>query len=124
MPELDRQKMGGTMRLGLRPTIFQRGTEWSKLRTLYGEKDVIEERHRHRYEVNPEFVDRLTQAGMNFIGKDDTGERMEIFELRDHPYFVGTLLSNSLCYSPALPQHHTNSMKRNPVPRRVPVACA
>ena len=90
MPELDRNKMGGTMRLGLRKTIFQDGSEWSRLRSLYGSVSVIEERHRHRYEVNPEFVNRLTDAGMDFIGKDETGERMEIFELRSHPYFVGT----------------------------------
>jgi CTP synthase len=50
---------------------------------------VVEERHRHRYEVNPDYVDRLEQAGLNFIGKDDTGKRMEIVELKDHPWYVG-----------------------------------
>jgi len=50
---------------------------------------VIEERHRHRYEVNPDYVDRLEQAGLDFIGKDDTGKRMEIVELTDHPWYVG-----------------------------------
>ncbi len=89
MPELDRQNMGGTMRLGLHKTIFQKGSEWSKIRALYGGAEVIKERHRHRYEVNPEFIDRLQEAGMNFIGKDETGQRMEILELKDHPYFVG-----------------------------------
>lgn len=90
MPELDREKMGGTMRLGLRKSFFQEGSEWSKIRALYGEADEIEERHRHRYEVNPKLVDRLTEKGMHFVGKDETGERMEIFELKDHPFFVGT----------------------------------
>jgi CTP synthase len=90
MPELDRQKMGGTMRLGLHKTIFQSGTEWSKLRVLYGGAEIIEERHRHRYEVNPLYVERLINAGLNFIGKDSTGERMGIFELKDHPYFIGS----------------------------------
>ncbi|RFU29216.1 hypothetical protein B7463_g7116, partial [Scytalidium lignicola] len=89
MPEGSRTEKGGTMRLGSRPTHFQPDSEWSKLRALYGEADVVEERHRHRYEVNPDYVDRLEQAGLNFIGKDDTGNRMEIVELKDHPWFVG-----------------------------------
>jgi CTP synthase len=90
MPELDRQNMGGTMRLGLRKTIFQQDTEWSRARSLYGGVEVIEERHRHRYEINPELVETLEKAGLHFVGKDETGERMEIFELKDHPFFVGT----------------------------------
>ncbi|KAI9723348.1 MAG: CTP synthase ura7 [Candelaria pacifica] len=89
MPEIDKTNLGGTMRLGLRPTLFQPNSEWSKLRALYGEVQEINERHRHRYEVNPEYVSRLTEGGLDFIGKDDKGVRMEILELRDHPYFVG-----------------------------------
>jgi CTP synthase len=89
MPELDRQNLGGTMRLGLRKTIFQQDSEWSKARSLYGGAEVIEERHRHRYEINPQLVEQLEKAGLHFVGKDDTGERMEIFELKDHPFFVG-----------------------------------
>ncbi|KAI1431854.1 CTP synthase N-terminus-domain-containing protein [Xylaria sp. CBS 124048] len=90
MPELDREKMGGTMRLGLHETIFQEGSEWSKTRALYGGVKGVKERHRHRYEVNPQYVDQLQEAGIHFIGKDETGQRMEIFEMKDHPYFVGT----------------------------------
>jgi CTP synthase len=89
MPEGSKDAMGGTMRLGLRPTLFQQETEFSKLRALYGGQISVEERHRHRYEVNPEYVDSLQNAGLNFIGKDDKGVRMEIFELKDHPWFVG-----------------------------------
>lgn len=89
MPEIDKTTMGGTMRLGLRPTIFQEGSEWSKLRKLYGKASEVKERHRHRYEVNPEYIERLEKGGLSFIGKDDKGERMEIIELKDHPYFVG-----------------------------------
>ncbi|KAK5015751.1 CTP synthase ura7, partial [Cryomyces antarcticus] len=73
------------MRLGLRPTIFQEGSEWSRLRALYGERRTIEERHRHRYEVNPAYIEQLESNGFNFIGKDDKGVRMEIIELKDHP---------------------------------------
>ena len=50
---------------------------------------VINERHRHRWEVNPAYVETLESAGLNFIGRDDSGKRMEILELKDHPYFVG-----------------------------------
>lgn len=89
MPEIDPTTMGGTMRLGIRPTLFQAGSEWSRLRKLYGEKTEIHERHRHRYEVNPEYIDRLAKGGLEFIGKDDKGVRMEILELKDHPWYVG-----------------------------------
>ncbi|KFY85104.1 hypothetical protein V500_08710 [Pseudogymnoascus sp. VKM F-4518 (FW-2643)] len=89
MPEIDKETMGGTMRLGSRPTIFQEGTEWSKVRKLYEGKEVISERHRHRYEVNPEYIERLGAAGLHFIGKDDKNVRMEVIELKDHPWFVG-----------------------------------
>lgn len=90
MPEIDKATMGGNMRLGLRPTLFQQDTEWSRLRKLYGGADSVKERHRHRYEVNPKYVEQLSsQAGLCFVGKDDKGERMEILELKDHPFFVG-----------------------------------
>ena len=89
MPEIDKTSMGGTMRLGLRRTLFQKDTGWSRLRKLYGYPDSVNERHRHRYEVNPEYIAQLSAKGMSFIGKDDKGERMEIVELKDHPWFVG-----------------------------------
>ncbi|RCI04048.1 CTP synthase ura7 [Rhizopus stolonifer] len=90
MPEISKTHMGGTMRLGLRPTVFQKDTENSRVRKLYGGKPSIDERHRHRYEVNPELVDKIETKGLKFIGKDETGQRMEIVELDDHPYFVGS----------------------------------
>jgi len=89
MPEIDKTTMGGNMRLGVRATNFQPGSEWSQLRELYGQVDSIHERHRHRYEVNPKLVEQLSSAGLPFIGKDESGERMEIIELKDHPWFVG-----------------------------------
>ena len=89
MPEGSKDKLGGTMRLGTRSTHFQPGSEFSKLRALYGEATTIEERHRHRYEVNPDYIEKLEQSGLIFIGKDDTGERMEVVEIKDHPYYVG-----------------------------------
>ncbi|KAJ1898298.1 CTP synthase ura7 [Kickxella alabastrina] len=92
MPEIDRTTMGGTMRLGSRPTKFQ-DTEFarnSKAKKLYGGVEEVHERHRHRYEVNPEVVKELESKGLKFVGRDaETGERMEILELENHPYFVG-----------------------------------
>lgn len=117
MPELDRENMGGTMRLGLHETIFQEGSEWSKARALYGGVQGVKERHRHRYEVNPQFVDQLQQAGIHFIGKDETGQRMEIFEMKDHPYFVGTCWQGSFGMGQI-----TNNAGRDTIPRRVPIA--
>lgn len=77
------------MRLGTRPSYFQPNTEWSKLRALYKDEPVIHERHRHRYEVNPEQVEELEKAGLCFVAKDETGRRMEALEIKDHPFFVG-----------------------------------
>ncbi|KAI9671010.1 MAG: CTP synthase ura7 [Alyxoria varia] len=102
MAEIDQEQMGGTMRLGLHTTAFQPGSEWSKIRALYGvdnkQKDAptkkIKERHRHRKEVNPKFVNLLESHGLSFVGKDDVpssqqSQRMEILEMRTHKYFVG-----------------------------------
>ncbi|KFB39529.1 AGAP009624-PA-like protein [Anopheles sinensis] len=85
MPEHHTGELGGTMRLGKRTTIFKGD---SKIRKLYGNKTQIEERHRHRYEVNPEYVTKLEARGMRFVGHDSEKERMEIIELVDHPYYV------------------------------------
>ncbi|KAI0460864.1 CTP synthase ura7 [Komagataella kurtzmanii] len=90
MPDVDQEKLGGTMRLGLHSTHFKEGTEWSSLRKLYGGANIVNERHRHRYEVNPKLVDDIEAKGLQFIGRDESGNRMEILELQSHPYFVGT----------------------------------
>ena len=86
MPEISTTHLGGTMRLGSRPTLFQ--VDDCKVKRLYGGLESVDERHRHRYEVNPELIDRLEAAGLAFVGKDETGQRCEILELPDHPYFV------------------------------------
>jgi CTP synthase len=88
MPEISKTHMGGTMRLGTKPTPFL--VEDCKIRRLYGNKPYVDERHRHRYEVNPELIDRIESAGLIFVGKDETGQRCEIMELKDHPYYIGT----------------------------------
>ncbi|EIW77003.1 CTP synthase [Coniophora puteana RWD-64-598 SS2] len=104
MPEISRTHMGGTMRLGLRPTVFQPGTEgWSKARGMYGGGEKIWERHRHRYEVNPERVGVLEEGGLCFTGRDEKGERMQVLEIRDHPYFVGLQAHPEFCSRPLNP---------------------
>ena len=87
MPEISRTHMGGTMRLGLRPTLFRSESDWSRMRKLYGGSGTIWERHRHRYEVNPAYVERFEASGMAFIGRDEKGERMQVMELpsTSHP---------------------------------------
>ncbi|RZC67597.1 hypothetical protein C5167_011284 [Papaver somniferum] len=87
MPEGSKTHMGGTMRLGSRTTYFQ--TTDCKSAKLYGNVTSVDERHRHRYEVNPSMIKQLESAGLSFVGKDETGERMEICELPLHPYYVG-----------------------------------
>lgn len=87
MPEHNPGDLGGTMRLGLRRTVFT--TENSILKKLYGDVPYIEERHRHRYEVNPNMINRFEEKDLCFVGQDVDGKRMEIIELTSHPYFVG-----------------------------------
>ncbi|NXP38944.1 PYRG1 synthase, partial [Leiothrix lutea] len=87
MPEHNPGQMGGTMRLGKRRTLFQ--TKNSIMRKLYGDHDFLEERHRHRFEVNPELKKCFEEQGLKFVGQDEEGERMEVVELEEHPFFVG-----------------------------------
>ena len=78
------EDLGGTMRLGDFKVSIAEG---SRLAELYGETEVTE-RHRHRYEVNPAYIDEIEAKGMKFVGRN--GRRMEALELDDHPYFVAT----------------------------------
>ncbi len=81
--------MGGTMRLGLYPAVLEPGSIVSE---LYGGAASVEERHRHRYEVNNAYRSRLEQTGLNFSGLSPDGRLVEFIELpRDvHPFFVAT----------------------------------
>ncbi|XP_021312208.1 CTP synthase isoform X2 [Sorghum bicolor] len=73
--------------VGSRRTFFR--TMDCKSAKLYGSVNYTDERHRRRYEVNPDMVGELESAGVEFVGTDETGDRMEILELPWHPYFVG-----------------------------------
>ncbi len=76
---------GGTMRLGAYPCVLQEG---SAAFTAYATQEIME-RHRHRYEFNNAYRDRLTQAGLWITGTSPDGELVEIIELQDHPWFLG-----------------------------------
>lgn len=86
MPEISKTQMGGTMRLGLRATMFQSDTDWSAIKAIYGGRETIWERHRHRYEVNPAYINRLERNGWRFTGKDSKGQRMQVAELQGNAF--------------------------------------
>jgi CTP synthase len=77
--------LGGTMRLGAYPADLAEG---SLVRSIYG-AGTIHERHRHRYEVNVRYRERLEDAGMRFSGMSPDGVLPEIVEFPDHPWFIG-----------------------------------
>jgi len=85
LPEqYETEDMGGTMRLGAHETDIEPDT----LAARVYDADSCTERHRHRYEVNPEYIDELEADGLTFSGRADN--RMEILERPDHPFFFGT----------------------------------
>jgi len=77
--------LGGTMRLGAYEAILDEG---SRVAAIYG-KTSISERHRHRYEVNINYKDRLESVGLRFSGMSPDGELPEIVEIPEHPWFIG-----------------------------------
>ncbi|MFN7146574.1 MAG: glutamine amidotransferase-related protein, partial [Myxococcota bacterium] len=76
--------LGGTMRLGTYPCVLKEG---SRARQVYGSPE-IQERHRHRYEVNPAYHARIEEAGMVISGTSPDGTLVEMVEIPNHPYFV------------------------------------
>ena len=78
--------LGGTMRLGAYPAIVEEG---SKISSVYGGATEISERHRHRYEININYRERLEKQGMRFAGMSPDGVLPETVEIVDHPWFIG-----------------------------------
>jgi CTP synthase len=78
--------LGGTMRLGAYQAALRKG---SRVSNVYGGATEISERHRHRYEVNTAYKDRLEQHGLRFSGMSPDGVLPEIVEYEDHPWFIG-----------------------------------
>ncbi|GHF28356.1 CTP synthase [Kordiimonas sediminis] len=91
--------LGGTMRLGAYPAHLKKG---SKIAEIYGELE-ISERHRHRYEVNVGYVERLEKAGVVFSGMSPDGQLPETMELPDHPWFIGVQYHPELKSKPFAP---------------------
>ncbi len=79
------KELGGTMRLGSYPCKLMEG---SKAREIYG-KDLIYERHRHRYEFNNQYREAFERHGIVFSGLSPDGRLVEVIELKDHPWYIG-----------------------------------
>ncbi len=95
-------RLGGTMRLGSYPIKLIRGT---LVHQIY-RSEIVYERHRHRYEVNPRFLDKLVNAGLEISGYSLEGGRVEFIELKDHPFFVG---------SQPHPEYKSRPLKPSPI---------
>ncbi|HZD79633.1 MAG TPA: CTP synthase, partial [Actinomycetota bacterium] len=91
--------LGGSMRLGAQPCYLVEGT---RAAMAYGEP-VVEERHRHRYEVNPVYHDVLREHGLVFAGRSKDERLVEIIELPDHPFFVAGQFHPELRSRPTRP---------------------
>ncbi|MCH7603946.1 MAG: CTP synthase [Planctomycetes bacterium] len=105
--ELPEQKkiegLGGTMRLGAQDVLIESGSLAS---FLFHEKQIIRERFRHRYEVEPKYVAQLQEAGLRFTGRHPEYPIMQVMELaaEDHPYFIGGQFHPELTSRPLKPQ--------------------
>ena len=99
---LQDSRYGATMRLGAYPAVLKKGTLIYK---LYKTNKVYE-RHRHRYEVNPSYIDQLEKCGLVFSGRSPDGVLMEFMEIPNHPYFVATQ---------AHPEFKSRPMKPSPL---------
>lgn len=102
--KIKNKDMGGSMRLGECPAVLKKGTIAAKAYKV----EEITERHRHRYEVNPEYVDALTEHGVIFSGTSPNGKLMEIMELsaKEHPFFVGVQFH---------PEFHARPLSPHPI---------
>ncbi len=91
--------IGGTMRLGAYKAILKEG---SLMHQIYGDTQ-ISERHRHRYEINSKYLDKLEDGNIVFSGKSIDGVLVECLEIRDHPFFIGVQFHPELKSKPLAP---------------------
>ena len=91
--------MGATMRLGAHEILLD---EASKTARLYDSTRIFE-RHRHRYEINPAYIEKLEDAGLRYVGRSDSGRRMEVLEMKGHPYFIASQFHPELRSRPFRP---------------------
>lgn len=99
--QLEVENMGGTLRLGLYPCRLKPGTVAAE---AYGNQDIVEERHRHRYEFNNEYRDLLEEKGLVFSGLSPDGRLVEIVELPKNDFFVAAQFHPELISRPNRPQ--------------------
>jgi len=95
---------GATMRLGSHPVLLNADTKAAR---LYGAFEITE-RHRHRFEVNNDYIDRFEAAGLHFTGRNPKGDRMEVCELAGHPFFVASQFHPEFKSRP----HHPSPLHR------------
>lgn len=99
--QTDVQNMGGTQRLGLYPCKLRPGTHTA---TAYKNQDVIQERHRHRYEFNNKYRDILSEQGMVFAGTSPDNRLVEVIELTDHKFFIAAQYHPEFLSRPQRPE--------------------
>ena len=99
--KIAKKDMGGTMRLGEYEAVLKKGSLAQK---AYKNTSIVE-RHRHRYEINPQYIDQIEKAGLKFTGTSPSGKLMEIAELPPltHPFFVGVQFHPELTARPLAP---------------------
>ncbi len=101
MPEQKQIKaMGGTMRLGLHNVKIESGSIASKIYR----KNMVQKRHRHRYEFNQKYRDLIERNGMKFTGSSDEGKRIEILEIPSHRFFLGIQYHGEFHSRPGFPE--------------------
>ena len=99
---IQEKNYGATMRLGEYPAQLK---PCSRVHSMYN-SELVKERHRHRYEANPEYIEKLEKAGLAFSGASPDRRLMEFLELPNHPFFIGTQ---------AHPEFTSKALKPNPL---------
>ncbi|MCI4331605.1 MAG: CTP synthase [Thermoplasmata archaeon] len=112
--------LGGTMRLGAQRVLLTPG---SRISEVYGRTEIWE-RHRHRYEINPAYLDRFREHGLQVSGRSPDG-RVEVLELPDHPFFLGVQFHPEFLSRPEAPHPLYLELVRSALARKeVPAAVA
>ncbi|MFN8380146.1 MAG: CTP synthase [Anaerolineae bacterium] len=107
--------LGGTMRLGIYPCKL---TDGSHAAAAYQGQDVVQERHRHRYEFNNDYRAAFQEAGMTFSGLSPDGKLVEIAEITDHPFMVGSQFHPEFLSRPNAPHPLFDGLVRSAIARR------
>jgi CTP synthase len=110
------EALGGTMRLGAYPCVLKDG---SLAQQVYSGATEISERHRHRYEFNPQYEEILTRAGFVISGKSPDGKFIEMIELPGHPWFLGCQFHPELKSKPLDPHPLFSSFVRAAYEHRI-----